>query len=174
MTAVFDTDHLQSFTPPGPYPAGHGAAPPHLPTARSPSIAWIAAFSVLVSLAVCWLSILVYDRYLATRPRPMATISLQEVIDARRNEFSSIVAKPGATDDDRARALAAVEGIAPQLAAAVNEIAKSCNCVLLVKEAVVGTADFDLTPQLLDLMRVAASPPPAATVQPITQKTQDK
>lgn len=112
----------------------------------------VASVSAVVALAISQVSILAYDRFVKAAPRSVATISLQDVLEAKQAQFAEAVSRPGVTDADRSRALDSVESIAPQMAKAVQELTQSCNCIVLVKEAVVGRADLDLTPQLLEKM----------------------
>lgn len=137
------------------------------------------AISAAVAVAVSWLSIVVYDRFLKAPPRLVATIGLQDVLEAKQAQFAEIVSRPGATDADRNRALDAVEQIAPQLSKAITELSHDCNCLVLVKEAVVGNSDLDLTPQLMQRMgtspaaldavrsRLRTPQPPTGVVPPV-------
>jgi hypothetical protein len=118
------------------------------PTLLSGSTVLILA--TFISVAAACLAVLAYDRLLATKPRTIAVVSLQTVIDAKEAQFAEALSRAGATDDDRVKAFQDVPEFANELAKHVASIASECeNCIVLVKDAVVGHADVDLTPKLM-------------------------
>ncbi len=103
----------------------------------------------LISLALVVLAVFLYDRLLVPRPRAIAVVSLQAVLEVKEAQFSDVVARSGASDAERQRALAAIDSLVSNLGPTISALAADCNCIVLVKEAVVGSADIDLTPQLI-------------------------
>jgi len=80
--------------------------------------------------------------------RQVATIDLQGVIELQQLKLTAMVLKAGATDDDRARAFTQVKAFGGALDEAIEQVRKSCNCVLLTRNAVVGAHGLDMTPKL--------------------------
>ena len=103
----------------------------------------------LVSLALVALAVFLYDRLLAPRPRAIAVVSFQAVLEAKEAQFSDVVARPGVSDAERQKAVDAIDSLVSNLGPTIAALAADCNCIVLVKEAVVGSADIDLTPQLI-------------------------
>lgn len=86
--------------------------------------------------------------------RPVATVDLQSVIELQQLKLTAMVLKPGATDDDRARAYTQVKAFGGALDDAIERVRKSCNCVLLTRSAVVGAHGLDMTPMLKSELRL--------------------
>ena len=103
----------------------------------------------LVSLALVALAVFLYDRLLAPRPRAIAVVSFRAVLEAKEAQFSEVVARPGVSDAERQKAVDAIDSLVSNLGPTIAALAADCNCIVLVKEAVVGSADIDLTPQLI-------------------------
>lgn len=91
----------------------------------------------------------------AHAPLPIATVDLQSVVEAKELQFTDIVTRTGATDADRDQAYQLVSKLGGELEAAVNELRRECNCLVLVRAAVVGSAQSDLTAALRQKMGVA-------------------
>lgn len=103
----------------------------------------------LISLALVVLAVFLYDRLLVPRPRAIAVVSLQAVLEVKEAQFSDVVARSGVSDAERQSALDAIDSLVSNLGPTISALAADCNCIVLVKEAVVGSADIDLTPQLI-------------------------
>lgn len=114
-----------------------------------PTLAVTAAVATLVSCT----TILVYHLVFASRMK-VATIDLAPVLEASEVLFTEIVAKPGATDADRAAAYELVRQTGPKLDAAIGALQARCGCVLLARPAVIGNGSADLTMDLKVMMGV--------------------
>lgn len=86
---------------------------------------------------------------------PLATVDLQGVIEAKELQFTEIITKPGITDADRAQAYELVARIGSEVERAVEQLGEECECVVLVRAAVVGRSLPDLTESLRQKMGVA-------------------
>jgi len=80
--------------------------------------------------------------------RQVATIDLQTVIELQQLKLTAMVLKPGATDDDKARAFTQVKAFGEALDQAIERVRKGCDCVLLTRTAVVGSHSLDMTSSL--------------------------
>lgn len=112
-------------------------------------------FPLGLALVVCAVSLSAYHVAFYTPPVKIATIDIEAVIEAKQLQFAEIVARPGASDADRDRALSMVDAIGPELNAAVTDLVNQCGCLLLVKAAVVGQAAVDFTEQLKTRLNVS-------------------
>lgn len=102
-----------------------------------------------VSLACSTLVAVAY--HVLTRsnaPLPIATVDLQSVVEAKELQFTEIVTRAGATDVDRERAYQLVSRLGDELEVAVGELRNECRCLVLVRAAVVGSSQNDLTAAL--------------------------
>jgi hypothetical protein len=126
-----------------------------------PVLTLLAAGIPAAVLAVV-LGLWAYD-VLVARPRTpvIATVDLQAVVDAKEAVFTEMVAKQGASDQDRQKALDLVAAMGNELSDALAVIKSECGCLLLTKAAVVGQAHLDLTPQLKVRMGVSHVDPAA-------------
>ena len=109
----------------------------------------------LLSLLIAALAVFLYDRLLAPRPRPIAVVNLQSVLEAKEAQFSDIVVRQGISDAERKQAVDSVDWMMANLRPALAALSAECNCILLIREAVVGPAELDLTPQLLGKVGLA-------------------
>ena len=137
--------------------------------------------SMLLSVLVVMLALTVYHYWLAPRAKPLATVDLAEVLELKQLEVTAASTKAGATDKDRAAAFDEIGRFARDMEAAVSDLSRDCDCVLLVRAAVVRGVAEDLTPALkkkmgvdrlnaADMMQAIASKPAAsALAQPLPQ-----
>lgn len=89
--------------------------------------------------------------YQAPSPVRFGVVDLSSIISAREKEFSDILLKKDANDNDRAKAFESVKRTSEELTQALAELRKSCDCNLLVAGALVaGNKDQiqDFTPVL--------------------------
>lgn len=116
----------------------------------------VLILATFISITSACLAIFAYDRWVAPKPRQIAVLSLQSVLDAKQAQFADVVSRSGATDDDRVRALQGVDEFMVRLEKEVAAIQADCpNCVVLVRDAVVGRGDVDLTPVLMSRLGMA-------------------
>jgi len=125
-------------------------APPPVSSGFREAVAALAVPTALAALVSCT-SIAVYHVAFAPRVK-MATIDLATVLEASEVLFTEIVAKPGATDADRAAAYELVRQTGPKLDAAIGALQARCGCVLLARPAVIGSGSIDLTADLKAIM----------------------
>ncbi len=114
-----------------------------------------ATLGVLTVVAVTAIGLLLYDRFGAPRPTEFATVSLQSVLEIKEAQFTELLMSPALSDTERTSAMKVVEELGPQLERAIDELRRECRCVLLVREAVIGRGERDLTPALLAKLGVA-------------------
>lgn len=132
---------------PAAQPAG---APAHYKGAAR-AVLMAAAAAVLTCGAGLW----AYHAAFYAPPLRIATVDLDAVVEAKQLQFAEAIGRPGITDAEREGALKLVEGFASELGKAVSELKSECECLVLVKAAVVGASGMDLTPQLKQKMQVS-------------------
>jgi hypothetical protein len=128
--------------------------------------------STLLTVLIVLLALSAYHYWVAPRPTRVATVDLSEVLDLKQLQVTAQSMKAGATDKDRAAAFDEIGRFARDMEAGVAELARECDCVLLVRAAVVKGVAEDLTPALkkkMDMDRVSA----ADMVQAIVGKRPD-
>ena len=103
---------------------------------------WLPLAIAVLALAVS----LVAATKLWTAPsaQRFGTVDLASVIEAKQSQFASMIAKPGATDADRAVAMELVKAMAPKLEQTLIATQAECQCILLVKGAVVSAKGLDV------------------------------
>jgi hypothetical protein len=86
-----------------------------------------------------------------------AVIDIEEVLNVRRAEFLAMVNKPGVTDEDRGHAYDFIRKSGTDITLAVKDLAKECQCLILVKSAVYNPEQVqDLTPLLRERVGISS------------------
>ena len=95
------------------------------------------------------LALLAYDRFVARPTRLVGIVDVNEVYRLKEAEFTQQVTKVG-SEGDRQKALGMARQFAQRLPLALEELARDCQCLVLVRTAVAGAppAGIDLTPLL--------------------------
>lgn len=98
-------------------------------------LVWINA---LGSLVIATAALAAYHFAFSPPSLKFALVDVNDVYRAKEAQFSALIAKPGASDQDRDRALKLAQDFAQTFPAALDAAANDCRCVLLVTHAVVG------------------------------------
>jgi hypothetical protein len=107
-----------------------------------------AAIAFLAASLVGALSLGVYHWLSHQKSSPIATADIAEIVKIRELQFTRMLAKPNVTDKDRQEAYVLVSKVGPEIEAALDAIQKDCQCVLLVKSAVLAGESRDMTEDL--------------------------
>lgn len=119
---------------------------------------WVAPLVTVASVAACMIgSLSIYHQYFAPQPLKFAVLDLHYIIDAKEVEFTSMLASPSVTDDERKKAMDLVSGIEPQLKEVLSQVRTECKCEILVKAAALASDKIpDITKRVADLMNINA------------------
>lgn len=92
------------------------------------------ALTVLTVVAV----LAVYDRYVVRPMKQIAIVDVAEVLRLKEKQFAQAITSAGSSESDRSAVVSAAGEFARKLPAALAEVSNECNCLVLVKAAVVG------------------------------------
>jgi hypothetical protein len=117
---------------------------------------WVTPMWAVLGAVACIVgSLTVYHQYFAPRQVKFALLDLHHIVDAKEIEFTSMLAKPNVTDDDRKRAMDMVAGIEPQLKQVLAQVRSECGCEILVKAAALTSDNIpDITSRVAELMKI--------------------
>lgn len=107
---------------------------------RSIVVAWIVATATMA------LGLYAYHTRWVQAPLTIGVVDISDVYRAKEREYSDLLTKAGATDEDQQRARAMAGQFAADLPKALSEMPAECQCLVLLKSAVVGD-----TPNTLEL-----------------------
>lgn len=109
-----------------------------------PFIANLAATILIVALAL-----VLYDRLIFRPSRQIGVVDVGEVYRAKEAQFAQLLTH-GGTDAERQKAMALARQFAQRLPAALDELPRDCQCLVIVKTSIVGASPHmvDLTPLL--------------------------
>lgn len=127
----------------------------------------------LIGLAVLLLSVLGIGAWVsyqtkATLKQTLAVVDIEEAVDMRRIEYLKIVRDPNATPEQLEAANVYIKDSAALINGVLKEIATECQCLLLLRPALLQHEQAgvrDLTPELLQ--RVALKSEAATGALPI-------
>ena len=107
----------------------------------------VLAGTVSALISACF--VLAYDRLVFRPSNRIAIVDLSEVYRAKEAQYAQILTS-SKSDDERKDALATATTFARRLPVALDELPKECNCLVMLKTAVVGSSAhlIDLTPVL--------------------------
>lgn len=119
---------------------------------------WVAPLVAIAAVAgVVIGSLYIYHQNFAPRPLKFAVLDLHYIVDAKEIEFTSMLASPTVSDDDRKKAMDLVAGIEPQLKQVLAQVRAECECEILVKAAALSSSKIpDITKQVAELMAINA------------------
>jgi hypothetical protein len=157
MTTTSDTKHLVADIPADPVVAG--AATPSSEVALShetadseaqgqtfsaPMPLWMGiAAAALVSILVTILGQIAYAHYGPKAVR-IATVDINEVMQIKEVQLTVMASKPGVTDKEREAAYDEITKFGSSFEGAIGELQRDCDCLILVRAAVVKGAE-DMT-----------------------------
>ena len=99
----------------------------------------------LVTLFVVAASLAAYDRLVLRPALVIGVVDVAEVYRAKEAEFTQILTKTS-SEEDRQKALLMARAFAQRLPAALDELPRECNCLVVLKTAIAGA-----TPNTIDL-----------------------
>ena len=99
----------------------------------------------LVTLCVVAASLAAYDRLVLRPALVIGVVDVAEVYRAKEAEFTQILTK-SSSEEDRQKALLMARAFAQRLPAALDELPRECNCLVVLKTAIAGA-----TPNTIDL-----------------------
>lgn len=106
----------------------------------------------LFVIANAWGAVAFYHFQLSP-PQKFGTVDVARVYREQEAIFTGLVARDGATDLDRARALDRAEAFGQRLPAALDALSRACGCTLFAANAVAGRYELpDYTEQLRTLI----------------------
>lgn len=119
---------------------------------------WVAPLITVTAITACMVgSLSIYHQYFAPNPVNFAVLDLHYIVDAKEVEFTSMLASPSVTDDERKKAMDLVSGIEPQLKQVLDQVRAECECEILVKAAALSSTKIpDITKRVADLMNINA------------------
>ena len=94
-------------------------------------------------------ALLVYDRAVVRPAQRVGMVDVAEVYRQKEAEFTLLLTK-SSSEDDRQKALLMARAFAQRLPAALEELPRDCDCLVVLKSAVAGPTPHtvDLTAQL--------------------------
>jgi hypothetical protein len=99
-----------------------------------------------------------------------AMIDLASVVAIKEREFSDLLMKKDASDQDRVRAYELVQKMGTDLEKALKQIKQQCDCTLLVSSAIV-SANVDQLPDYTSDLKTALGIASSATIAPASAPT---
>ncbi len=102
----------------------------------------------LISLGVMLVGQLAYHQWFSKPHQRVVTVDLNEVLGLMQVKLTVQATKPGATDADRAAAYDAIGQFGKDIESTLNEMQHDCNCLLIVRAAVLKGQHEDLTNEL--------------------------
>lgn len=101
------------------------------------------------ALASMGIMLAVYHFAFAPKEAAFAVVDLAAAVKVREAEFAQLLSGPNVGDRERQQAFHLVQNIGPEIEKAIQRLQKECECVIVVKSAVVAGPATDLTPRLL-------------------------
>jgi hypothetical protein len=110
-----------------------------------------AALSLLVTAC----GLLAYDRLVVRPSRAIGIVDVAEVYRLKEAEVASLITGSG-SDEEHQRAMAQADTFAHRLPMALEELPRDCQCLVILRSAVVGSSANarDLTPLLKSKLEV--------------------
>jgi hypothetical protein len=114
--------------------------------ARQPmTFSMTIAAMLLISIGVTLVGQLTYHKWFSKPAQRVVTVDLNEVLGLKQIQLMKQATRPGATDADRAAAYDAIGQFGKDIEATLNDMQHDCNCLLVVRAAVLGGQSEDLT-----------------------------
>lgn len=108
------------------------------------SIAMVAAISLAMAAALVF-GMRAWDKQHQPMPK-FGVLDIAAIMKAKESQFTAMILKPGATDDDKKRAYELVRSFGNDLSTIIKALPDECRCIVLNKAAFVAGAADDLTP----------------------------
>jgi hypothetical protein len=117
------------------------------------SVYGVAIVSAFVCLVVC-VSILAVYHSIFSQKQKIGMVDIAGILETSELMFTDMLTKPNVNDVDRQSAYDMVKQTGPRLDAAISELQRSCDCLLVTKAAVIGNAAIDYTLQVKAMMGI--------------------
>lgn len=102
----------------------------------------------VITLFVVAACLAAYDRLVVRPALAVGVVDVAEIYRAKEAEFTQRLTRSG-SEEDRQQALAMARSFSQRLPAALDELPHECQCLVVLRSAVVGTPrGVDLTPLL--------------------------
>jgi hypothetical protein len=108
----------------------------------------IILINIGVTIFIIALSLIAYDHLVLRPSLQIGIVDVAEIYRLKEREFTDLVTKTG-SDADRQKALLMADQFAKALPAALEELPKECDCLVLLKTAVPARA-----PNTMDMTAV--------------------
>jgi hypothetical protein len=104
----------------------------------------------VLSLAIVCLALVAYDRAVRRPAARIGLIDVGEVARLKDDRVLEVLAKAGATEDEKKAAVVFGARFAKAFPQALEELSEECGCLVLARSAVAGSPPnaVDLTPRL--------------------------
>ena len=114
---------------------------------KSPAVQLLA--HAMFTLFIVTGALLFYDRAVVRPAQRVGMVDVAEVYRQKEAEFTLLLTK-SSSEDDRQKALLMARAFAQRLPAALEELPRDCECLVVLKSAVAGPTPHtvDLTSQL--------------------------
>jgi hypothetical protein len=121
----------------------------------------VAGVALLVSAMVMISTLAGYHVYFAraNKAKALGTVDLQQVLQLKEMTLNELLTRPGTTDADREKAYDLLKGLDSEITRAIDELRVECNCNILVKAAVIGNGDINLTDALKAKLGIGSASP---------------
>lgn len=109
--------------------------------AAAPISLWMGVvIAVLVSILV---TVIAFAAYLQFGPKPsrIVTVDITEIMQIKQLQITAMATKPGVTDREREAAYDEISAFGRSLEGAIGSLQQECNCIVLVRAAVVKGAE---------------------------------
>jgi len=97
----------------------------------------LALLNVLVTLLALGAALAAYDRLVIRPALRIGVIDVAEVVRLKEREFTALITKGGSTEGERQKALDLAAEFARALPRALEELPGECDCLVLLRSAVV-------------------------------------
>lgn len=105
--------------------------------------------TLLVSIGITVIGILAYHKFFSNPPLRIGTVDINEVMQIKQLQLTAMATRPGATDQDREAAYDEISRFGRNMESAIAEMQQYCNCVIMVRAAVIRGQHEDMTADLL-------------------------
>lgn len=107
-------------------------------------------FGWALTVATLWAGLAIYHTRWVQPAQAIGVVDISDIYYAKEREYSDLLSRTGATDEGQHRAREMAGQFAAALPKALTEMPAECQCLVLLRSAVVGDTPntVDLTPLL--------------------------
>ena len=114
---------------------------------RGLSVLMVSMISAFVSIVTIALALSIYS-YFFVKQTKIGTLDIPAVLQTTELIFTTQLSKPGVTEAERQKAYADMKDIGSKIQTVIDDIQKSCDCILITKAAVVNESAVDYTNEM--------------------------